>query len=84
MRAQHKLQTDAVDTQAAHGVEEAELEKNAVIKEKQQATSKKVEDQSEPVSVGALEGNQEQREAGARTERLETGAKGKDKNNCSG
>ena len=59
--------------------EEKELEKKAAIKEKEQATSEKVENQSEPVSVKALEGSQGQHNPGVRTERLQTGAKGEDK-----
>ena len=79
MVAQRKLQKDAADAQAAREVEDREVERKAAIKEKEQATSKKVEDQSEPVSEGALEGNQDQRKSGARTKSLQARAKDKDK-----
>ena len=45
--------------------EEKEPERKAAIKEKERATSEKIDDQSEPVSAGALEDNQDQREPGA-------------------
>ena len=79
------MQKDASHAQAAHKTEEKELERKAAINEKEQATSKKVEDKSESVSARALEGNQDQHKPGARNERLQTGAKDKDKDpvlNC--
>ena len=60
-------------------MKEEELERKADIKEKEQATSKKADAQSEPVSTGALEDNQDQRDPGAETERLWTEANGEDK-----
>ena len=78
MIAQRKLQKNAANTQATLEVKEKVLEKEYDIKEKEQATSKKVDDQSEPVSAGALEDNQDQRKSGVKTERLQTGSKGDD------
>ena len=49
------------------------MERKAAIKEKEQATSEQVDDQSEPVSTEALEDTQDQHEPMAKTERLQTG-----------
>jgi hypothetical protein len=76
--AQRKLQKNAANIQATLEVKEKVLEKEDDIKEKDQATSEKVDDQSEPVSAGALEDNQDQRKSGVKTERLQTGSKGDD------
>ena len=46
---------------------------------KEQVTIEKMDDQSEPVSAEASEGNQDQHKSGAKTERLQTGLKGGDK-----
>ena len=54
------------------------MERKAAINEKEQATSENVEDQPEPVSAGALEGNQDQCKPEAKTEWLQMGTKGKD------
>jgi hypothetical protein len=77
--AHHKLKKGDVEAQAAREVEEHELKRKAVIKEKERAMRKKEHDVSELVSAEILEDSQNQHEPRDRTEKVQMGRKGEDK-----